>query len=305
MTMTDEARGLTTEQALSLWQSTMRFEGLGHRTIRERLQMCRAIEGDIGKPLILLERRDIIDYLGSDLAHMRWKPNTRRHYRSNLRGFFTWLQDEGFRLDNPTLRLPRIAVPERDPNPVPVDDIARMLATGAYRKTRVMIALHYYAGLRVHEIAKMHGRDVDWRNRILSVTGKGGSTRRIGIGAALWEVIQDMPRDAYWFPNLKPNRQFPVIGEGHIMSNSVSDVIRDAMVRSGVLGHKPHDLRASTATEQAKAGVNPTRTQRSLRHMSYATTERYTRVDIEGTREAFDAQPVVPFPQRSGRRRAA
>ena len=257
-----------------------------------------------GKPLLEVTRIDLINYLGSEAVAERWSRGTRRHYRSTIHTFYTWVQDEGLRADNPAARLPKVTAVDHDPNPVHVNDIARMVASGAYKRSRMMIALHYYAGLRVHEIAKMHGRDVDWNNAILSVLGKGGRIRRLGIGDALWGLMQGWPTDAYWFPNHVANRQFEA-GEGHILSNSVSDAIRDAYVRTGIVGHRPHDLRASTATEQLEAGVNSLKTQRAMRHVSYATTERYTRLAIEATREAFNAQPVIQFPDRSGRRRAA
>jgi len=296
---------MNTDTLLNHWANYMRSEGRADRTIRERMTFFATIETEIGVPLIEITRLDLIAYLGHPDVVQKWKPSTRRHYRSSIHTFYTWLQDEGFRPDNPAARLPKIRVPEHDPNPVHVNDIARMVATGAYRKTRMMIALHYYAGLRVHEIAKMHGRDIDWNNAVLTVLGKGGRIRRLGISDALWTLMQGFPRDSYWFPNTKPNRTFGKVGEGHILSNSVSDAIQDAMHRSGITAHRPHDLRASTATEQLEAGVNSLKTQRAMRHVSYATTERYTRLSVESTREAFNAQPVIPFPARSGRKRAA
>lgn len=295
---------MTTDEILDYWRIYMRSEGKAHRTIDDRIRLMRMIEDEVGQPLKELTRTALITYLGSESVSEKWSLGTRRRYRSTIHTFYTWLQDEGIRADNPAARLPKISVPEHDPNPVHVADIALMVRTGAYRKTRMMIALHYYAGLRVHEIAKMHGRDVDWNNAILSVLGKGGRIRRVGVGDHLWELMQDFPRAAYWFPNHKTNRLYKA-GEGHIMSNSVSDAIRDAFVRSGIVGHRPHDLRASTATEQLRSGVNSLKTQRAMRHVSYATTERYTHLDIEATREAFNAQPVIQFPERSGRKRAA
>lgn len=291
---------MNTDQVLDYWAQYMRAEDLSPATIRERIRYFRNLEHELTTPLQQITRQQLIHHLGTD----RWSNTTRQHYRSALHTFYTWLQDEGIRADNPAARLPKVRVKKREPNPVPVTDIQRMLTTGAYRKTRVMIALHYYAGLRVHEIAKMHGRDIDWENRILTVKGKGGTTRRIGIGDALWAIVDEMPRDGYWFPNVKANRLHKP-GEGHILSNSVSDVIRDAYLRAGIRTHRPHDLRASTATEQSRAGVSPLKIQRAMRHLSLATTELYTQITVEDTREAFNAQPVIQFPQRSGRRKAA
>ncbi len=295
---------MNTDEVLAYWAVYMRAENKGRRTIADRIRLFRFIEAEIGKPILELSRVDLITYLGSPAVADRWSSGTRSRYRSTIHTFCTWVQDEGIRLDNPAARLPKVPWVEHDPNPVHVNDIARMVQTGAYRKTRMMIALHYYAGLRVHEIAKIHGRDIDWNNAVLTVLGKGGRVRRLGIGDHLWELMQTFPRDAHWFPNHKANRDFAA-GEGHIRSNSVSDAIRDAYIRSGITGHRPHDLRASTATTQLEADVNSLKTQRAMRHVSYATTERYTRLAIEATREAFNAQPVIDFPQRSGRRRAA
>lgn len=295
---------MNTTDLLNYWGDYMRAEGKTARTIHDRIRLFRFIEEDLGIPLMDITRANLVTYLGSQKVADRWSKGTRSRYRSTIHTFYTWLQDEGFRADNPAARLPRITVPEHDPNPVNVKDIELMVNSGAYKRTRMMIALHYYAGLRVHEIAKLHGRDIDWNNAVLTVLGKGGRIRRLGISDALWKLMQDYPRDGYWFPNFRRNRQFAA-GEGHINSQSVSDAISDAFRRSGITGHRPHDLRASTATEQLEAGVNSLKTQRAMRHVSYATTERYTRLAIEATREAFNAQPVIQFPDRSGRRRAA
>lgn len=295
---------MNTDELLAFWANFMRAEGLAFRTVAERITLFRTIETEIGKPLLEIKRVDLIGYFGRPEIIERWSASTRRHYRSSVHTFYTWLQDEDLRTDNPAARLPRIFVPDRDPNPVPVADIQLMVSTGAYRRTRVMIALHYYAGLRVHEIARMHGSLIDWRNRVLRLPGKGGSVRSLGISAALWEVVKDMPQDRYWFPNHRANHLFAA-GEGHIMRTSVSDAIHDAMIRSGIVGHRPHDLRASTATEQDRAGVSPLHTRKAMRHQSLATTTKYTAIGIEDTRDAFDAQPVIQIPARSGRRRAA
>jgi len=289
-----------TDQVLNYWAQYMRAEDLSPNTIRERLRFFTNLQRDLTTPLLQITRQQLIAYLGTT----KWSNSTRQHYRSALHTFYTWAQDEQLRVDNPAARLPRVRVKKREPNPVPVTDIQRMLTSGAYRKTRVMIALHYHAGLRVHEIAKLHGRDIDWTNRILTVTGKGGTTRRIGIGDALWGIVAGQPRDRYWFPNRKANRTHAA-GEGHVLSNSVSDVIRDAYLRAGITAHRPHDLRASTATEQSRAGVSPIKIQKAMRHLSLATTELYTQVTVEETREAFNAQPVIYMPHRSGRRKAA
>lgn len=277
----------------------MLAEDLTPRTIHERLRLIHQFDRAAG-PYLTATRADIIGFLGN----RAWANSTREHYRAGLHHFYGWLQDEGIRPDNPTVRLPKVRHRRRQPNPVPVPDIERALESGAYRRTRLMIALHYYAMLRVHEIAKIHGRDVDWNNRVLNVLGKGKKLRHIPISDELWGVLEHMPRDAYWFPNWKANRLYPA-GEGHILSNSVSRVISDALHRAGVDGHRPHDLRASGITEQVRHGVHILVIQQNAGHQSSETTQLYALVDVEQQRSGVNTLTPVHVPKRSGRTSAA
>ncbi len=211
------------------------------------------------------------------------------------------MQDEGLRLDNPAYRLPRVATRKREPNPFSVDEINQLLQSGIYRKTRVMVALHYYLGLRVSEIAAVNGDDIDWENRTLHTIGKGRKPATLPVPAAVWPLFHQMPRTGYWFPNRTKNK-LHAAGEGHIMGNSVSGLIGEAIKRIG-LKHRPHDLRASLATEMHEAGVSDFIVQRSMRHSNMDTTTKYLLLRPEGIRHGFDLLPVLQMPERSGRRR--
>ncbi|WP_231115422.1 site-specific integrase [Mycobacterium avium] len=79
------------------------------------------------------------------------------------------------------------------------------------------------AGLRVHEIAKMRGEDVDLDARTLRVTGKGGRTDTIPLHPRLVAAALSMPTRGWWFPANSRRR-----GE-HLHSKSVSDIIGSAM----------------------------------------------------------------------------
>lgn len=284
---------------LAFWQQCMLAEDLTPRTIEERVRLIHQFQRTTG-PYLTASRSDIIAFLGCPT----WANSTREHYRAALHHFFAWLQDEGIRPDNPTLRLPKVRHRRRQPNPVPVHDIERALESGAYRRTRLMIALHYYAMLRVHEIAKLHGRDLDWRNRVLNIIGKGKKLRHVPICDELWILVVDMPHDAYWFPNWKENRLYAA-GEGHILSNSVSRVISDALRRAGVDGHRPHDLRATGITEQVRHGVHILVIQQNAGHQSSETTQLYALVDVDQQRAGVNTLTPVRVPARSGRTSAA
>lgn len=291
----------TTGPILAFWEECMIAEDLTDRTIVERLRFIRHVEKVTRCSVLEAQREDLIRYMGSNRS---WSNTTKQHYRSALHTFFTWLQDEGYRPDNPGARLPRVKARKRKPTPLSREEIDRVVNGGAYLRTRIMVALHYYLGLRVHEIAKVHGRDIDWASRTLTLVGKGRKRATLPIPPALWVQVQRMPRDGYWFPNWKANKLYAA-GEGHILSNSVSTVISGAMKRAGIQGHRPHDLRASTATLQSREGVDPFIVQETMRHESMDTTTHYRLVDLEEMRDGLEHLPVIAMPERSGRKRAA
>lgn len=280
------------------WRQFMAAEGLSARTIEDRLGFLNRLQAAVGD-VLTATRQDLIMWT----AQQKWSSNTRVHYRSALHTFFTWLQDEGFRPDNPAARLPVARTTRRQPTPFSVDEIDRLMNSGIYAKTRAMIALHYYLGLRVSEISRVNGDDINWEARVLTTIGKGNKERALPIPAHLWEVCEQMPRTGYWFPNRQDNKHFKA-WEGHIHGRSVSDTIGDAIRRAGMT-HRPHDLRASTATQMHKAGINHFTIQKSMRHSQMQTTTVYLDIDMELIREGLNALPRVDIPTKVNRSKVA
>jgi integrase/recombinase XerD len=285
---------MNTNDTLEYWTACMKAADLTPKTIRERLIFIRQLARDVD--LYTVTRKELIVWM----AGRAWSNSTRVHRRSGLHTFFAWMQDEELRMDNPAYRLPRVATRKREPNPFTVEEINQLLAGGIYRKTRAMVALHYYLGLRVSEIAAVHGKDVNWATRTIRTIGKGRKEVTLPVPAAAWPMFLRMPRDAYWFPNRTGNKLFAA-GEGHIMGNSVSGLIGEAIKREG-LNHRPHDLRAALATEMHEAGVSDFVVQRSMRHSNMDTTTIYLKLRPEGIRHGFDQLPPITIPEKSGRR---
>ena len=85
---------------------------------------------------------------------------------------------------DPTMRVPRPRVPPARPRPITRNQLDTLLATPLRSPTRTKILLASYSGLRIHEIAKLRGQDIDLAGGTLTVTGKGGRTRppaRVGL----------------------------------------------------------------------------------------------------------------------------
>jgi integrase/recombinase XerD len=178
------------------------------------------------------------------------------------------------RVDNPMIKLPAPKYPDRVPCPVTDDDLMRLLTTPMRHRTRVMIVLAALAGLRVAEISRVRGEDIDVTGPRIFVTGKGGSKSWLPLHPLLVDAAQAMPFRGWWFP---ANSRRP--GD-HIHPKSVSDIIGQAMRRAGARG-TPDSLRHWTATTLLDDGVDLRTVQELLRHKSVATTQICTKVPDE------------------------
>ncbi|MCV7090197.1 site-specific integrase [Mycobacterium interjectum] len=162
-----------------------------------------------------------------------------------------------------------------------------------HHRTRVMILLAALAGLRVHEIAKFRGEDIDLDARTLRVTGKGGRTDSLPVHPMLVAAALTMPARGWWFP---ANSRRP--GD-HVHGKSVSDIIGNAMRRAGVPG-TPHGLRHSFGSNLVASGADLRTAQTLLRHANLQTTAIYVQV-ADGKRvEAID-RLTLPVPSEAER----
>ena len=138
------------------------------------------------------------------------------------------------------------------------------------RRTRAMILLAAFAGLRVHEIAKVRGEHLDLVDRRLTVHGKGDITATLPLHHRIVEhaYAAGMPRTGWWFPGSD---------RGHQRRESVGQTIKEVMVRAGVLG-SAHQLRHWYGSELLANGVDLRTVQELMRHRSVSSTQIYTQV---------------------------
>lgn len=255
--------------AAEQWKLHMRARSLSPLTIDERLRVLRQLEHDVG----IIAEHATADHVASWLAEGPWSASTRATYHGYLRAWFDWLQAQEIRVDNPMVKIPAPRNPRRRPRPVDDRHLERLLRQRMNRKTRAMILLAALQGLRVHEIAKLRGQDVDLVAQTLHVEGKGGTVYDLPLHPLVEELAETMPRTGYWFPATARSRN----QNSHVRSKSVSEVIGNVMRRAGVPG-TPHALRHWFGTTLVDSGVDLRTTQELMRHQSLATTQIYTQV---------------------------
>ena len=262
---TNRGSGLKLVGEWAVWQQAGRRS---QRTIQERSRVITLFIKESGSDPLTAKAMDIARWLSQ---HQEWGQSTAATYYSYMMSFFKWLVMMDYRTENPMHKLPGPRRPERSPRPVADSDLIRLLSTGMHRRTRVMILLGALAGLRVAEIARISGEDIDLDAARIHVTGKGSKRAWVPMHPILTEVAKTMPAAGYWFPG---NCRRP--GQ-HVRSKSVSDIIGQVMRRAGIQG-TPHSLRHWYATTLLADGADLRTVQELMRHSSVQTTQVYTQV---------------------------
>ena len=219
--------------------------------------------------------QNAVDFLASE----SFSKNTRAAYFWHISSYAKWLILTGQRTDMPLLGMPRPKVSKRPPRPVSPDDLAKLLGQAGNARVRMMILLGAFQGLRVHEIAKVHTRDLDMYERSMEVSGKGGKVALLPLHDEILKAMDTMPDKGYWFES-SANPGQP------IQAGSVSKAVSKVMRLAGVPG-TPHALRHFFGTQLVRSGVNLRVVQELMRHSTVATTEHYIQVQATEMRTAL------------------
>ena len=148
--------------------------------------------------------------------------------------------------------------------------------------------LLYGAGLRVSELVGLNHGEVEIREGIARVTGKGRKQRVCPLGRVACAVLEKF-RDEF-APGAGPSD--PVLcsaGGGRMTVRAVQLMLKRHLALAGLpLDLTPHKLRHSFATHLLNAGADLRIVQELLGHAQLATTQVYTHVSIARLKEVYD-----------------
>lgn len=274
------------EAVLADWRTDQEYQLRSQRTIDEREEFMRRYFTRTGIGPLDLTTAGIKKYVSSP-SGKPVKPGTQWLYQQHFRAYCKWLVVTERRDDNPTERLPPISKPQGTPRPVSESELGRILSK-ADGPTRVMVLLGAFAGLRVHEIAKVDGRDYDPTTGKLHVIGKRRSDYFLDLHPVLRDAVSAYPPKGPWFPALdeegKPTK-------AAITRQQAAAAIKGAIVRAGV-NASAHMLRHRYGTELLNQTQNIRTVQELMRHSSISSTQIYTKVSSQARADAIASLPV-------------
>jgi integrase/recombinase XerC len=248
--------------------------------------------------------RSVNEARAVDEAHVRqWlaqarrrglAPSTLQRRLSSLRAFFNYRSRGSGERSNPAQGVQAPRRPRTLPKALEADSVGRYLAAPDNEPLTLrdvaMAELFYSSGLRLAELRALNLGDIDLRERLVTVTGKGNKTRNVPVGSAAvdalerWLPLRPTPADADAEQALFLSQRGRRIGERAIQLR-----IRRLARRNG-LGQDvhPHMLRHSFATHVLESSGDLRAVQELLGHSNISTTQIYTHLDFQHLAKVYD-----------------
>jgi integrase/recombinase XerC len=249
-----------------------------------------------------------------------------------LRSFFKYCAREGMIKENPARLVPTPKLRKRIPSVLSAEEMngflnelaSTALAAGGslparkgaarapqgkklateglfLRRDRALLELLYAAGLRVSELTGLNLEDMEQKERMLRVRGKGNKERIVPYGTKAQEALEK-----YWplreqlllqrlsGQGMQPaaprtNAVFLNYAGRRLTQRSVGRIVKKYVKLVNINWDlHPHSLRHAFATHLLADGADLRAIQELLGHQSLSTTQKYTHASIRQLMEIYD-----------------
>jgi len=238
-----------------------------------------------GIDLMSVGRGVIFDHLAWRVDN-GYKARSSARFLSGVRGFYRWLLREKLIAVDPTLQVDMPQLGKPLPKSLSEADVEALLAApdlseAIGQRDRAMLEVLYACGLRVTELVSLTLEQVNLRQGVLRIMGKGSKERLVPMGeeAIVWverylrdgrqELLNGRPSDVL-FPSLR--------GEQMTRQTFWHRIKHHARVAGIDKSLSPHTLRHAFATHLLNHGADLRVVQMLLGHSDLSTTQIYTHV---------------------------
>jgi integrase/recombinase XerC len=249
-----------------------------------------------------LDRLHIRAFLGDLHARGNSRASAARKLAA-IRTFGRYLRREGVIDGDPTALVGTPKREQRLPAHLGEGEMTRLLempdmTTPLGRRDRAILELFYASGLRLSELVGLGVDDVNLRDRIVRVLGKGAKERIVPFNrpaeTALraWLIDREaLARDEASAVLTRRRKSLPLFLNyqgGRLSTRSVDRLVRKYVAACSTrFGISPHALRHSFATHLLERGADLRVIQELLGHARLSTTQRYTHINAAQLMEAY------------------
>ena len=238
-----------------------------------------------GAQLLAVSREAILDHLAWRVDKA-YKPRSTARFLSGARGFYRYLLREKLISVDPTLQVDMPQLGRPLPKSLSEADVEALLGApdlseAIGQRDKAMLEVLYACGLRVTELISLTLEQVNLRQGVLRVMGKGSKERLVPMGeeAIVWierymrgardELLAGRPSDVL-FPSQR--------GEQMTRQTFWHRIKHQAAVAGIGKSLSPHTLRHAFATHLLNHGADLRVVQMLLGHSDLSTTQIYTHV---------------------------
>jgi len=250
-------------------------------------------------PVAEIDRLTIREWMAG--LHNDHKKTSIARKLASLRTFFQFLVREGVVETNPAKLVATPRIERKLPNHLSMEDAVRFIETpdtntDLGRRDRAIVEFLYATGIRVGELVSINLQDIDFREKLVRVTGKRRKQRIVPFGEpALQALMHYLEETRPVFLNNCPaadrdnNAVFLNYQGTRITTRSVGRMI-DKYIKQCADIHNisPHSLRHSFATHLLDGGADLRDIQELIGHVRLSTTQIYTQVSMEKMIEVYD-----------------
>ncbi|MBQ1567339.1 MAG: tyrosine recombinase XerC [Erysipelotrichaceae bacterium] len=230
-----------------------------------------------------------------DITRGRISNSTYARNMSSLRSFYRFLNERHLCDHNPFLQFKNVHVEKHLPDVLTFDQVERIFEVFDLEKpidvrNRCIVETIYACGLRISECCDLLIKNVDRKQLIVRVIGKGNKERIVPFYPRLNELIDlyiEMYRNEYameGFPYL-----FVSSRGTKVSPRSVQLLLDSVKIKAGLeIDIHPHMLRHSFATHLLDNGADLRTVQELLGHENLSTTQLYTHLTYDRLKGAVD-----------------
>ena len=228
----------------------------------------------------------LLDYLAFRLKQGYSSRSTARSL-SSLRAFYSYLLSKSLVDENPTVKIQSPKLGHSLPKILSEEDVEKLINAPNTKeplglRDRAMLELLYACGLRISELITLDILNLNVRQGVVRVIGKGSKERLVPMGEQALDWISDYlayGRDQLLGSNKNCSFLF-LSNRGKEMTRQTFWYrIKHYASQSGVdTSLSPHTLRHAFATHLINHGADLRTVQLLLGHTSLSTTQIYTEV---------------------------
>ncbi|MBI5103099.1 MAG: tyrosine recombinase XerC [Nitrospirae bacterium] len=244
-----------------------------------------------------IEMTDVRGFVADQMKKGLSRTTTGRRLGS-VRSFLKFLHREGEISSNPGKLVSAPKTGKLLPKFLTVDDAFELVEKPQgigflNSRDRAILELLYSSGLRVSEVSGLNVEDVNTRDGLVKVRGKGKKERIVPVGSKAIDALK-----TYIIEKILLKRRTGVLFLNRSGTKLTERGIRRIVVKyarlAGIDGRiGPHTIRHSFATHLLQGGADLRVIQELLGHSSLSTTQKYTHIDLTHLIDVYDkAHPM-------------